>query len=109
MGPKAAQKTNRKMRPSPKSARGLRERTRASFEISDCMSLFLDPTAPLLTYSRIEGGINEVREKVDGDIGKTDAEQASLDERVVAVADGGDGEASDAGPGEDGFGDDGSG
>ncbi len=57
----------------------------------------------------IQGGVDEIGEKVDGDIGEADAEQASLDQRVVAIADGADGEASDAGPGKDGFGDDGAG
>src|SRR5208337_564505 len=62
-----------------------------------------------LADARVEGGVDEVGEEVDGDIGEADGEQASLDEGVVAVADGADGEASDAGPGEDGFGDDGTG
>jgi len=50
-----------------------------------------------------------VGEEVDGDVGKADGEDAALDEGIVAVGDGGEGEAADTGPAEDRLGDDGSG
>ncbi len=52
---------------------------------------------------RIQRGVDKVGEKVDGDIGKPDAEQASLHQRVVAIIDGADGEASDSGPRKNSF------
>ena len=67
------------------------------------------PPCLLLADAGVEGGVDEVGEEVYGYVGESDAEEAALDEGVVAIADGGDGEATETGPGKDGFGYDGSG
>src|ERR1035441_6069077 len=54
-------------------------------------------------------GIGDVGQQVDGDVGEADGKDASLDQGIIAVGDGGKGEAADAGPGEDRLGDDGAG
>src|ERR1700752_5270623 len=59
--------------------------------------------------ARVYDQIHDVGGEVDEDEGESDGEYAALEKRLVAVGDGGDGEASDAGPAEDGFGDDGPG
>src|ERR1017187_4998431 len=54
-------------------------------------------------------GIGDVGQQVDGDVGEADGKDASLHQGIIAVGDGGKGEAADAGPGEDRLGDDGAG
>jgi hypothetical protein len=51
--------------------------------------------------------VQKIRQEIYCDVRQADGEDASLDQVVVAVADGLDGQAADAGPGEDGFGYDG--
>src|ERR1017187_5116714 len=54
-------------------------------------------------------GVGDVGEEVDGDVGEADGEDAALDQGVVAVGDGGEREAANAGPGKDRLRDDGAG
>jgi hypothetical protein len=62
----------------------------------------------LVAHARVGDGVGDVGEEVDGDVGEADGEDTALDQGIVAVGDGGQGEAADAGPAEDGFGNDGS-
>src|SRR5581483_9500546 len=62
-----------------------------------------------LSNARVDGGVEHVREKVYGDIREANGQDAALDDIVVAVADGGDGEAAESGPGKDRFRHDGAG
>src|ERR1700677_4111531 len=59
-------------------------------------------------YARVGDRVGDVGEEVDSNVGQADGEDAALDQGIVAVGDGGQGEAADAGPAKDGFGDDGS-
>ena len=63
----------------------------------------------LLSDPRVRHGIEKVGQEIYCDVSEADGEDAALDYEIVAVANGVDGEASDAGPGEDFFGDDGAG
>lgn len=77
--------------------------TAGSINLGDHASSF----APaLLPDSGIRNGVENIGEEVYGYVGEANCEDATLDQVVIAVGDGLDGEASDAGPGEDGFGDD---
>ena len=58
---------------------------------------------------RVRYRVQHIRHKIHGDICQSNRQDAALDKVVVAVRDGLDRQAADAGPGEDGFGDDGSG
>src|SRR6266542_1275243 len=55
---------------------------------------------------RVEIGVDHVHQKIDDHKGAGKEEHRGLHDRVVAVEDGLDGEATHAGPGEDGLGDD---
>ncbi len=54
-------------------------------------------------------GVDGVGDEVYGYVGEADGEDAALDEGVVAVGDGGERQAAEAGPAEDRLGDDGAG
>src|SRR5579859_394330 len=59
--------------------------------------------------ARVQHGVENVGGEVHEHVRHPDGEDAALDEGVVAVGDGGDGEAADAWPTKDGLGDDGAG
>lgn len=62
---------------------------------------------PSLPNPRIRHGVQDIGEEVYRHVGQADGEDAALHQVVVAVGDGLDREASDAGPRKDRFGHDG--
>lgn len=60
-------------------------------------------------HPRIDEDVDNVGKKIDGDVGDGDEKNAALEKRIIAGLDGLNSEAADARPGEDGFGDDGTG
>src|SRR5690348_4795602 len=65
--------------------------------------------ASLQTHPRIGERVNQVRQQIDEHVGNGDEQNAALEQRIVAGFDGLHGEASDARPGKNCFGDDGAG
>ena len=63
----------------------------------------------LLPNPRVRHRVQDVRQEIHGDVRQADRQNAALDQIVIAIRDGLDGQAADAGPGEDGFGNDGAG
>lgn len=63
----------------------------------------------LSPHAGVDPAVGYVGEEIDEDVGEADGQETALDEGVVAVGDGADGETAEAGPTEDGFRDDGSG
>jgi len=61
------------------------------------------------SHSGVDPAVGQVGQQVDEDEGEADGEETSLHQGVVAAGDGGDDEAAETGPTEDGFRDDGSG
>ncbi len=60
-------------------------------------------------HPRIHPPVDHIRQQVHQYIGQPDRQKAALHQRIVAIGDGADGEAAEAGPTEDGFSDDGAG
>ena len=67
------------------------------------------PRLALLPDPRVRHRVQHIRQEVHGHIRQPNRQDAALHQEIIAGGDGVDGEAADAGPGEDLFGDDGAG
>src|SRR5690625_796443 len=111
-GAKIATSTRARTMKSPTTAALLRRKRRMGAERQALVkALWLVAAAALrsvITDLRVESGVGEVHQQVDEHENKGDKEHRSLDEGQVAGADGVYQHAANAGPGEDGFGENGS-
>src|SRR5690625_2096711 len=111
-GAKIATSTSRRTMKSPAAAALLRRKRRMGGERQALAKAFLPVDAAavrsVITDLRVESGVGEVDQQIDEHENKGDEEYGALDEGQVAGADCVYEHAANAGPGEDGFGEDGS-